>query len=357
MGLLVPPDEFNQLALALQSAFPSDGALDDLTRMEMSTPLRDITEKETMPEMIKRVIIWFEAKGRTEELIRSAMRTVASNEILQFQGRAILERVARTQSVPWYRPPEDPYETCFVSGPKAFISRRDLRDFVRNIRATLGKPVLVINGISNTGKTFSFQLLTYLRRAFQAYNDYRYLLARIDLKNEIYSQYEPDTLAAEIAGQLGWRTESMPRRLSTRYTKELCRWLIGESNRQDAIAVVVLDGFHHPELYRETRDMVQQLIWQISENTSNIRLVMLNFPESLIPANLPGPIERESVSLLTIVELNEFFTILYKQKGRVPDPSVINRVVQLVLEKVETDAPNYNDLLNQHVTEAAKTLK
>src|SRR5215471_4818859 len=36
------PDEFKSLALALSTAFPTAAVLDDLTRLDLSTPLHDI---------------------------------------------------------------------------------------------------------------------------------------------------------------------------------------------------------------------------------------------------------------------------------------------------------------------------
>ena len=360
MSILLP-EEFNQVALALQGAFPNAAALDDLTRLDLNTPLGNITTNDTMPEMIKRTIIWAEAGGRTEKLIRTAMQRVAGNETLQILGQNILDRIQRTQLASWYRPPVDPYETCFVPGPQAcpqaFISRRTLRDFARHIKDALGNSVLVVNGLSNTGKTYSFQLVTYIRRALLGQGGNAYVLAHVDLKDEIHTQYEPEALASDIARPVGWDTASMPRRPSTRYVKELCRWLLGQSNQKNETVLVVLDGFHHKDLYGETRDMIQELIRQVSANTSKISLMLLNFPTELIPAQLPGPIQFEDVSRLTVAELTDFFSTLYRQKGRVPDPDVIDLIVYSVIDKVAPAATNYNELLNYKATEAAMELK
>jgi hypothetical protein len=355
------PDEFKRLALALAGAFNTSGALDDLTRLDLSTPLNDITANDTMPEMIKRIVTWFEARGRTEDLIRAAIKRVPLNDTLQILGQEILDRIQRTQPVPWYRPPTDPHETCFVPGPQAipqaFIGRPALRSFTRHVNTALNIPVLVVNGVSQMGKTYSFQLVAYVRRAFIEQGGSSYALALVDLKDEIYGNYEPETLAADIASQVGWDTSSMPKRPSTRYVRELCRWLLGQSNQRNIMVLVVLDGFHHSDLYSETRNMVQEFIRQVSANTSNIRLLLLNFPKDLIPPNLPGPIQYDDVSMLTASELTDFFSMLYRQKGRTPDPKVIDLVVQSVMGQVAANAPNYNELLNHTVTAAAKELK
>ena len=351
------PDEVKSLVLAMHGAFPNSGTLDDLTRLDLNTPLGDISPPEAMPELIKRIVISFDTKGRVEELIRAAMLRAQENSSLQFYGSQILTRIARSQPAAWYRPPSDPYETCFVPGPQAFMSRQVLREFIRNLSVPLGVPILVVNGISSTGKTYSFQLPAYIRRAFQQQSEPTYTLARIDLMDEIYSSYEPEMFVKDIAGQLGWSIDSMPKRPSTRYAKELCRWLIGQSNQHTGIIVLVLDGFHHSDLYSETRDTVQELVRQVSANASNLRLLLLNFPDTLLPPSLPGPVQRENLGPLTAAELTEFFSILYQQKGRVPDPNIIDVIVQSILAKVPPGIPNFNELLNKTVTQAAMELK
>jgi hypothetical protein len=361
MGPLLP-EEVKQLALALLGAFPGNGELDDLTRLELDTPLANITAADTMPEMIKRVIIWFSGKGRTEELIRTAMDKVPGNEILQLYGQGILDRIQRTAFASWYRAAKDPHETCFVPGQQgglqAFISRPALRSFTRHLNSALNNPVLIVNGVTNSGKTYSFQLVAYVRRAFREQGDSTYSLARVDLADEIPGTYEPETLVSDIANQLGWDTASMPKRPSTRYVKEICRWLLGKSNQGSGAVLVVLDGFHHADLYGETRKMMQELILQVSANSSNIRLILLNFPRELMPPNLPGPVQYEDVSQVTATELAEFFSELYKQKGRAPAANVIDVVVQSVMAQVAAAAPNnYNELLNQTVTKAAESLR
>lgn len=333
-----------------------EGELDDLTLLDMNKPLQDISPSDTLPEMIKRIVVWAEASDRTEELIQSAMTRVPGNEVLQVYGRQILERIANSRPVIWYRPPADPHDTCFVPGPQAFISRSTLRGFTRAFRAPLGAAVLVVNGISNSGKTFSLQLLAYVRRALQGQAP-QYTLARIDLKDEIHSKYEPEMLISDIAGQVGWNTDSLPKRPSTRYVKELCRWVLGQSNQRDTIIVIVLDGFHDPALHAETRDLVQELIRQVSANTSNVRLFLLNLPEALIPVNLPGPVQSENIGPLTVAELTEFFSILYRQKGMRPDPAVIDVIVQSVMAGIPAGTLNYNELLNRKVTAVAMALK
>jgi hypothetical protein len=357
MALLLP-EETKQLTLALGAAFTTQGSLDDLTRLQMSTPLADITPSDTMPEMIKRIVVWAETEGRTEELIRNAMAAVPGNDVLRIYGGAIRERLAKAQPLAWYRAPADPHETCFVTGPKAFISRDTLRTFMREFRDPLGKTVLVVNGVSKTGKTFSLQLLAYVRKALQQKPNLRFGLASVDLEDEVRSTYEPEMLASDIAGQLGWSTDSMPKRPSTRYGKELCRWLVGQSNqRPDEVVAVVLDGFHYNDLHSETRDMAQEFVRQVCGNTSNIRLFLLNFPESLVPANTPATLQPENVALINTTELTDFFTLLYRQKGMPPDKQVIDLIVQSVVTKVPVGAPNYNELLNQSATDAAMRLK
>lgn len=286
-------------------------------------------------------------------MIRAARRANATNVALSIYGEAILARLQAASAPTWYPRPADPFEACFIEpGPQPFINRKTLRQFLREIDTPGGFPLLAVNGLSKTGKSYSFQFIGYLKRRLSSY-----LLAWVDLKDEVYGEYKPEDLARDIADSFGWDVVSMPRRPSTRYPKELTRWMLGQSNRGDQPprAVIVLDGFHQPELYGETREFVQELIKQIAANTSQLRLVLLNYSDNLLPPGLP-PIRKEPLTVLSRPELSEFFTDLARQKGQNPTPDAIDSIVDWVINQIPDNDPAYNERLNQQVIEAAQRL-
>jgi hypothetical protein len=351
MALL--PAEQRNLALALNDGFRSENDLADLTLAQgLDTQLADIARPDRLPARIQEVILYFDSRGKVEVLITVAMTMRPVNAVIQTYGAAILKRLAEGATA--LKPPPDYFEACIIEpGPQPFISRRILRDFLRQLNTPNGFPILSVNGLSKTGKSYSFQFIGYLKRVLAAYE-----LAWVDLSTEVYAEYKPENLAQDISLPLGWDLDTLPKRPSNRYAKELTRWVLGQWSRKQAGSplVIVLDGFHQPELYGETRDFVQELIRQVAANTTLVRLVLLNYGDALLP---PGqlPIRREPLAPLSRPEVVEFFSGLSRQvSGKEPDKTVIEGIVDRVLNQVPLGDPAYNELLNQRVMETAQLL-
>jgi Effector-associated domain 1 len=351
MALL--PAEQRSLALALNDGFRSENELSDLTLAQgLDTPLENIARPDRLPARIQEVILYFDSRGKAAILIQVAVALRPTNAALQTYGGAILKRLGEATTT--LKPPPDYFEACMIEpGPQPFISRRTLRDFLRQLNTPNGFPILAVNGLSKTGKSYSFQFIGYLKRVLAAYE-----LAWVDLSTEAHAEYKPENLAQDISLPLGWDLDTLPKRPSNRYAKELTRWVLGQWSRKQGGSplVIVLDGFHQPELYGETRDFVQELIRQVAANTTLVRLILLNYGDALLPPGLP-PIRREPLATLSRPEVVEFFSGVARQvSGAEPDKAVIEGIVDSVMNKVPLGDPAYNELLNQRVMETAQAL-
>jgi hypothetical protein len=357
MALL--PEDLRNLHLVLCGVILDGVELNTLTVTGegLGVSLEKITQPAPLEPMILKVIQYFDAKGLSAELIRAAMKASPDSGPLKAIGTAILARLA-AEAAAFLNAPQNPFEACLIEpGPEPFISRRVLREFLQQVNNPRGFPILVVNGLSKTGKSYSFRFITYLKRMLSAYD-----LAWVDLSSEVHVDYRPETLAEDISILLGWDQTSLPKRPSNRYPKELTRWVLGQWSRIQAgraapsPLVVVLDGFHQPELYGETREFVQELIKQVAANTTQVRLVLLNYSDELLPPNLP-PIRREPLAPLSRPEVVEFFTGVHRQvSSGEPNKKVIEGIVDQVLKQVPLGDPAYNELLNKRVREAAELL-
>jgi hypothetical protein len=352
MELLI--QERKSLHAALASAFPGLGDVETMTRLELGVLLSEMTATTVpLPTVILNVITYFEQKDRIVELIHAAIAANSTNVALSAVGKQILDRIGAEATTTLSARPVDPIDVCFMDpGPQPFISRQTLRQFLRQAVTPNGFPILVVNGLSKTGKSYSFQYISYLKRQTSDF-----AVAWVDLKDEVYGEYKPEDLARDVAIPLGWDLASLPPRPSTRYAKDLAKWMLGQSNQKIAVAavVIVLDGFHQPELYGETREFVQEMIKQVAANTSKIRLVLLNYGETLLPPGLP-PIATEPLTMLSRPEVTQFFTTFAKQRGQTPDPAAIDDIVKFVVDDIQSNDPEYNEKLNQKVKEAAQLL-
>jgi hypothetical protein len=347
------PDELRTLHLGLADAFRTENELTELTLSQgLDTPLETITKPDAIPAMTTAVIRYFDSRGMSRALVHSAMTLRPRKVTIQTYGAAILKRLdelaASTLALP-----ADRYEACLIEpGPRSFISRKILRDFMRKVNQPGGHPVLAVNGLSKMGKSYSFEFITYLKRHLQ-----QFFVGWIDLKQEPVGDYKPEEMVRDLALQLGWNTDTL--KPSNRFGKDAARWVIGQWNQRQTAEplVIVLDGFHPPDLHGPTREFVQELIRQVAANTSLVRLVLLNYGPQLLPPGLP-PIAHETVARLSRPEMVDFFRAVAKltKQSQAPTPAVIDQIVDRVLNQVPPNTPNYNEVVNQRATEAAQEL-
>jgi hypothetical protein len=109
MSVLLPGD-MSRLVNALRAVLTGPEDLEDLTKLEMDVPLQDITEQAPMIPMIRRVVEWAEANGRTEQLVRLA-HSRSHDPAFQAYAGAILSRLSQSQPVVATNGTADRFET------------------------------------------------------------------------------------------------------------------------------------------------------------------------------------------------------------------------------------------------------
>ncbi|HEY0381466.1 MAG TPA: effector-associated domain EAD1-containing protein [Candidatus Elarobacter sp.] len=364
-GAIFSEDDLAKLAAALTAAFTNDTQLNELTIRGLNKPWAVLSSPGKPLEKVRRMLDFEEDSHKVERLITQALELRPGLEPLTTIGTAILARLADDTRGPWYEPP-NPHDTLFVPGRCPFISRRTLRDFARAMVTPDAMSVLVVNGAPKSGKSYSYRLFSYVRRVLENDPQRCYGLAHADLSVESPPEYEPTHLATTIALQA--RTEGAPAGqwdLKTipppgpRHARDVAEWCVGNSRLRKMVVVIVLDGFGDDNLRSDTRDMLQHLIWLVSANNSNVRLLLLNFREELIPASLPGPIQHEHVAPLTTAEITDFFTTLANHKGLRTDRAGIDEIVASVMRQANRSVANYanyNEVLNGLVKSAAGLL-
>ncbi|HEY0778932.1 MAG TPA: effector-associated domain EAD1-containing protein [Gemmatirosa sp.] len=343
-------EAIKRLHLILTTTSTSGADLEEVVFEAFGTSLDHITQPAPIKDMARRVILWSENQGQVLPLARAAVERAPSHPLVIAYREELLAALDCTTTTNLGGYP--PYETCFVAGQQAFIGRLTLRQFIRDLAEPYGVHVLVVNGLSRTGKTYSLQLLSYVSN----HQEPPYQLAWATLENEVASTYAPETLARRYAAQLGWNEGTIPQRPSTRYAKEIAWWIIGEAKRARVPQVLVFDSFNKVDLHAETRELVQELLTAVSATTSRVRLVMLNYEQDLFPPVLPGPVRGELVAVLTRHELVEYFKTVAQHRGVTAESAVVQRIVDSVVSAVPVGASHPNEKLNELVTAAAMRL-
>src|SRR5439155_9096118 len=134
-------------------------------------------------------------------------------------------------------------------------------------------------------------------------------VASIDLKEEQHARFRPNALARSIMLQMGrpqqvqYMTKEDEAGSLPRWARDLCDLLIAEARASAKTWIIALDGFYHPELPTETKDMVRELVKRAALPDSPLRVVLIHYSDDLLPLDIKSRVEPESLKPVTPEEL------------------------------------------------------
>jgi hypothetical protein len=201
-----------------------------------------------------------------------------------------LEHLARWLAegeIPWAAP-QDPFETFFVTGKRAFIDREPLRAGVKAV--ALGDVrVLKVCGERPCGKSWTWYYLTYLEDQLDGFN-----CAKVDFAD--YSRPpEPYDVMWSIASKLD--LGQPPRDCSnvpSDQAMRLVEWFVGRVNQSEAGYLVALDSLDHRILSTATEDLLTGLAKAAVDSGSRrpLALLLLGSKVELPAASTQGVLEE-----------------------------------------------------------------
>lgn len=209
----------------------------------------------------------------------------------------------------------DPFSTNVLTGNEVFLDRLVLREALRTLSDDPSKLVLRVTGGPATGKSYSYQLISYLSDV----GEFMPALVQVD-----------ETFTAEdVVHRLGLHVapEESPPPLGdadrNKWLGYAALWLVTRAAAQDLLWWFVIDGLNHLPATSDVHDLVHELALAILNfKRSRARLVLLGYG-----GNLPSELRRrhlsEEVSVLTEADLREFFTSWYA-KRQAPAPGSDN---------------------------------
>lgn len=225
--------------------------------------------------------------------------------------------------------PADPFQTPVIRGNRPFVDRDHLRNALVGLNDPLGGRVLLVTGPPVSGKTYSAQLIGFLRDRLGSYKT-----VVIDLKEDADANYGPGDLAASIARQMGIDVDGMPPPdgLSpNRWPRALRDWLIGELHRSGDVWWLVLDGVREEVLPHDTLEFIGDMVKQAQENLPELRVVLLDGTVDVVPPYLLPAIEHERIDRIGRTEIVRWVDDQFARRGEEADPEAVNEVVEFVL--------------------------
>lgn len=342
--------QYAALSTALRSAL-TKARLTELLRVELDRDLDDISTAGNYEEIVFALISRAEQEGWTSQLVEAARQKVPGNALLQNFHQ---QYQASIQPPAWYQP-RNHFETCFIPGRRAFINRKSLRQFIRELEDEQLK-VLVIDGAPVSGKSYSSHLISYIAKERK-----RYKVVRIDLKQDALTDYTPQDLARSLARQMKLDLSGFPERdphaQVAKWVQELRDWIIGEVNCLEESWCVVIDGFQQTVISNETLDLIKYLAAWADNEMPVLSFVLLGYSDKL-PAEENSNIRREDISQIEDIDLKEFFEQLYAEKNVPVNSELVDSAITTVNSRIQIPRsdPRYLPSLAQAVREVAEQL-
>jgi hypothetical protein len=227
----------------------------------------------------------------------------------------------------------NPYQAWRVDQGRLFIDRKPLRDHVKEL-AEKDRRFMVVNGPKGSGKTYSIYYLNFLR----SLHKFKFKASHIVIERELPTTYYPDVFARRIARDLGLSSDEIPQQqnVKDRWAGEVCDWLVDQLLRAESNQYwIVLDGFNHPDLPKETKQMVAALIDAVDLRLTNVRLVLIDYPEAL-RSEIRPLVRDETLHHFDREELTIFFQERFEQPRSESDEELIAQYV----DKIMTDLPS-----------------
>jgi hypothetical protein len=321
--------QFEDLTAALLDAYDRQ-RLAMMLKIRLEKRLDVITAPGDLQSVVFDLIGVAEAEGWTYDLIREAHDWVPGNDLLTAFAASMPPQLLQ----PAAQAP-DPFQRCFLYDldTMAFVNRTRFRTALESLDTRGGARVVTVDGPEDSGKSYSFQFVSYLSEARGSFEP-----IWIDLTEPPSAHYGPDDLARRIALQMSVNLENDPmpekRAADPRWVMELCDWLVGQVRKSNTTWWIVLDGILQVELPDETLHFVRGLAQRAALTEPLLRLVLLSYRSELLPPNTFHRVLSEELEPLQQLDLKSFFEKLLEEKGIVFDPGTVDPAVAHVINKV-----------------------
>lgn len=338
------PNQYKRLRDALVAAFTLS-ALNEMLLFEVGKDLEQEASGADLNETVLNLIKKAQQVGWLPDLVAGAVKANATDELRAIQDE--LKPAIKAQNV-------NHFNVCFVDNDLALVNRTVLREHLGQLAgsAAIGGRILVVNGPPFSGKTYSKELIGYLRRALESFR-----LVFIDLLT-IQGEVKPLDVASSIVQQLGLNDGVLPphnQEQDSRWVEAFCNRLTGQLGDKNDPWWVVIDGFTHITLSPSVDDLIKQLATRTRMTLPGLRLILLSYPERL-PPDVERVVLREDIHPIEDRDLFNFFDQVYKERDQTPTAKDIAERIGEVRREFDPTDPKGMEKLGAAVARIAKSI-
>jgi hypothetical protein len=337
---------------AILKAYPTYQDVERMFSFEFDRELREIVaDSKSHSDVVFTLVRWAEARDMVPDLVAGAHKRNPDNILLTAVNALVQQSAARARSLASYKAPE-PCAACIVHHRRVFINRRELRKSLSRLRDHDGPRILSVNGTTGLGKSHSLHLISYVVRHTPNAE-----FGEIDLKRTPSKQVPPDQLVRSLAVQLGFPIKDdifTQGAQAAWWGFELADWLARQADKSGKDCWIVLDGFENSGVPEPTQEFIQHLL-QACAKRDRLRLILLDFREDRIPAEIQSVILVEQLREISETELRQFFVDLYTHYG-VPADGEAAQYAGEVWEQVQElrETPLFTKKLAEEVLRIVK---
>jgi len=229
-----------------------------------------------------------------------------------------------------HKPPSapDPLDSTILNNGTPFVSRLPLRLNLRRLAGPTAnaRPILVVNGIDKSGKTYSTNYIehfSYVKPPIITYS--------IELDPELGLEMGAKEVAREFVSLMGRSLDSMPESDTNQklYARQLALWVLNEAAQSPAQQWFILDNFRGDSLRPDTRDLLIALSDRITTGvfSQKCRLILIGFDKALLTVK-PGKVEEENIG---VCSTNEIESCIGEILQLAPVPIAVPRISPFIL--------------------------
>lgn len=235
-----------------------------------TTPLAEISARDTLEIVRRRIIQAAQRKGWTEQLIEELRADAPANALAQLDQLGTIEELE-----------EGPFAHCFADGDP-LVDREPLRTKLRDATSEHAKRILIVRGNRHTGKSHAVRHLRYVCSRLGI------PLADIplrDYRKRPSIEVSPTLLGEKIAAALDKDFPALDGK-EARWSLNFVEW-IGRQIKPTRMSLwIVVDDFesekfNNIELPDATHEFIQILAEQIADRLPTVRLFLINYEKEL----------------------------------------------------------------------------
>jgi hypothetical protein len=276
-------------------------------RAVLATSIADIRFQAALPEGVPPLTL---AQKTVELCVQDAWNSTPSWLEQLFNGlslRLIPAIDALWREVSQRKPPPgpDPLAAAILNGSTPFINRTNLRKRLATLASDAAKarPILVIDGATRSGKSYSTRYIDHFANTKTGITPYLYP----PFDSEQANATGPEEMATDLVRMMGRPLKDRPP-LNTnkdRYGLELAQWVCNEATQQGGQHWFVLDNFRGETLRPDTRKFLTTLTSLIvtGRYPSSCRLILIGIDQTLLGVDA-GKVETERVTPHTDADID-----------------------------------------------------